>query len=68
MDRGLSFLQCGSGWFELAVAACQFLFVAVVEWSVFRIGKVASVACAAACLVQVVVVSVAGVGFVVVGN
>ena len=46
----------GCSWFELSVAACQFLFVAVVKWSVFRIGKVASVACAAACMVQVVVV------------
>ena len=62
------FGSVGCSWFELAVAACQFLFVAVVEWSVFRIGEVASVACATACLVQVVVVSVAGVGFVVVGN
>lgn len=64
----MSFLQCGSGWFELAVVACQFLFVAVVKWLVFKIGKVASVVGASACPVQVVVVSVAGVGIVVVGN
>ena len=64
----MSFLQCGCGWFELAVVACQFLFVAVVEWSVFRIGKVASVVGASACPVQVVVVSVTGVEIVVAGN
>ena len=33
------FGSVGYSWFELAVAACQFLFVAVVEWLVFKIGK-----------------------------